>query len=303
MFDRTEAPTVIKLAIMAVGGQGGGVLTNWVVALAESQGWQAQATAVAGVAQRTGATIYYVEMAPDTGRTPIFSLAPAPGDIDVLIAAEWMEAGRAVMRGFVTPDRTTLIASTHRAQAIVEKMVPGDGTAPSEEVGAAVGIAARDLIAFDMQQPAIAAGSVISATLFGALAGSGTLPFTTEAFEDTIRAGGRGVDQSLSAFRQDWRDRRMQRTQTPRTASPKSTDRKPCATHIRSCQTVSPHCPKPLGTWPLPVCVRWWTSRIVNTETIISRRWKVSPPPIPTKKQNLRPLRRSTSPTPWHMTT
>ena len=201
MFDRTEAPTVIKLAIMAVGGQGGGVLTNWVVALAESQGWQAQATAVAGVAQRTGATIYYVEMAPDTGRTPIFSLAPAPGDIDVLIAAEWMEAGRAVMRGFVTPDRTTLIASTHRAQAIVEKMVPGDGTAPSEDVGAAVGIAARDLIAFDMQQPAIAAGSVISATLFGALARSGTLPFTTEVFEDTIRAGGRGVYQSLAAFR------------------------------------------------------------------------------------------------------
>lgn len=201
MFDRTEAPTIIKLAIMAVGGQGGGVLTNWVVALAEAQGWHAQATAVAGVAQRTGATIYYIEMAPDTGRAPVFSLAPAPGDVDVLIAAEWMEAGRAVMRGFVTPDRTTLIASTHRAQAIVEKIVPGDGTAPSEEVGAAVGMAARDLIAFDMQTPAVAAGSVISATLFGALAGSTTLPFPVEAFEDTIRAGGRSVEPSLAAFR------------------------------------------------------------------------------------------------------
>ncbi len=201
MFDRTDAPTVIKLAIMAVGGQGGGVLTNWVVALAESQGWHAQATAVAGVAQRTGATIYYVEMAPDTGRTPIFSLAPAPGDIDVLIAAEWMEAGRAVMRGFVTPDRTTLIASTHRAQANIEKIVPGDGTAASEEVGAAVSVAAKDLIAFDMQTPAVAAGSVISSTLFGALSGSGALPFSTEAFENTIRAGGRGVEASLTAFR------------------------------------------------------------------------------------------------------
>ena len=201
MFDRTEAPTILKLAIMAVGGQGGGVLTNWVVALAEAQGWHAQATAVAGVAQRTGATIYYIEMAPDTGRAPVFSLAPAPGDVDVLIAAEWMEAGRAVMRGFVTPDRTTLIASTHRAQAIVEKIVPGDGTAPSEEVAAAVGMAAKDLIAFDMQTPAVASGSVISATLFGALAGSRTLPFPVDAFEDTIRAGGRGVEPSLAAFR------------------------------------------------------------------------------------------------------
>lgn len=201
MFDRTETPTVIKLAIMAVGGQGGGVLTNWVVALAESQGWHAQATAVAGVAQRTGATIYYVEMAPNTGKAPVFALAPAPGDVDILIAAEWMEAGRAVMRGFVTPDRTTLIASTHRAQAIIEKMVPGDGTAPSEDVGAAVELAAKDLIAFDMQEPAVASGSVISSTLFGALAKSGTLPFSIEAFEDTIRAGGRGVDASLAAFR------------------------------------------------------------------------------------------------------
>ncbi|MEM9059449.1 MAG: indolepyruvate oxidoreductase subunit beta family protein [Pseudomonadota bacterium] len=203
MFDRGErpdAPTIIKLAIMAVGGQGGGVLTNWVVELAEAQGWHAQATAVAGVAQRTGATIYYIEMAPDTGRAPVFSLAPAPGDVDVLIAAEWMEAGRAVMRGFVTPDRTTLIASTHRAQAIVEKIVPGDGTAPAEEVDAAVRLAARDLIAFDMQRPAVASGSVISATLFGALAGSGSLPFEASAFEDVIRRSGRGVDASLKAF-------------------------------------------------------------------------------------------------------
>lgn len=200
MFDRAEAPAIIKLAIMAVGGQGGGVLTNWVVELAETAGWHAQATAVAGVAQRTGATIYYIEMAPDTGQTPIFSLAPAQGDVDILIAAEWMEAGRAVMRGFVTPDRTTLIASTHRAQAIVEKIVPGDGTAPSEEVGEAVEIAAETLIAFDMQAPAVAAGSVVSATLFGALAGSGKLPFKVEQFEAVIRAGGRGVEASLNAF-------------------------------------------------------------------------------------------------------
>ena len=105
---------ILKVAVMAVGGQGGGVLANWITDLALAQGWQAQSTAVAGVAQRTGATIYYIEMARDTGRIPVFSLAPAAGDVDVLIAAEWMEAGRAVMRGFVTPDRTTLIASAGR---------------------------------------------------------------------------------------------------------------------------------------------------------------------------------------------
>lgn len=192
---------VIKLAILAVGGQGGGVLTNWIVDLAESQGWRAQSTAVAGVAQRTGATIYYIEMARDTGRPPVFALAPAPGDVDILIAAEWMEAGRAVMRGFVTPDRTTLIASTHRALAVSEKIVPGDGRADDAVVAEALAAAAERVIAFDMQSPAVQAGSVISATLFGALAQSGALPFSQDAFEDVVRSSGRGVEASLTAFR------------------------------------------------------------------------------------------------------
>ena len=192
---------VIKLAVMAVGGQGGGVLTNWVESLARSQGFAAQATSVAGVSQRTGATIYYVEMAPMTdGASPVFSLAPAGGDVDVLIAAEMMEAGRAIMRGFVTPDRTTLIASSHRALAVSEKSVPGDGAASSPEVIAACEIAAQRLILADMERIAVNTGSVISASLFGALAASGALPFPREAFEDAIRQGGKGVDASLRAF-------------------------------------------------------------------------------------------------------
>ena len=191
---------IIKLAVMAVGGQGGGVLTNWIEALARMNGHVAQATSVAGVAQRTGATIYYVEMAPAGARMPVFSLAPAPGDVDVLIAAEMMEAGRAIMRGFVTPDRTTLIASTHRAFAVSEKVVPGDGIASSEEVEAAAQIAALRLVMFDMDRMAIENGSVISASLFGALAGSGALPFPRETFEAAIRAGGKGVEASLRAF-------------------------------------------------------------------------------------------------------
>lgn len=193
---------IIKLAILAVGGQGGGVLTAWIEDVARSCGYAAQATSVAGVSQRTGATVYYVEMAPHHPgeATPIFSLMPAPGDVDIMIAAEMMEAGRSIIRGFVTPDRTTLIASTHRALAVSEKMVPGDGIASSDEVMAAAEIAARHFIAADFDRLAIANGSVISASLFGALAGSGTLPFPREAFEAAIRASGKGVEGSLRAF-------------------------------------------------------------------------------------------------------
>jgi len=79
---------IIKLAIMAVGGQGGGVLTGWIETLARSQGYACQATSVAGVAQRTGATVYYIEMARTGTGQPVFALAPASGDVDILIAAE-----------------------------------------------------------------------------------------------------------------------------------------------------------------------------------------------------------------------
>ena len=110
----------ISVAILAMGGQGGGVLCDWIVAMAEAQGWVAQSTSVPGVAQRTGATIYYIEMLPpQDGRAPVLSLMPTPGDVDIVIAAEFMEAGRSMLRGLVTPDRTTLIASTHRSLSLI----------------------------------------------------------------------------------------------------------------------------------------------------------------------------------------
>ncbi len=191
---------IIKLALLAVGGQGGGVLTGWIEDLARANGYAAQATSVAGVAQRTGATVYYVEMAPASQGSPIFSLMPSAGDVDIMITAELMEAGRSIIRGFVTPDRTTLITSTHRSLAVSEKTVPGDGIANGAEVLAAADIAARRVIAADFDALAIAQGSVISASLFGALAAAEVLPFPREAFEAAVAKGGKGVDPSLKAF-------------------------------------------------------------------------------------------------------
>src|SRR5690606_28074677 len=128
------------------------------------------------------------------------SLSPSPGDVDILIAAELAEAGRAVLRGFVTPERTALIASSHRMLAVSEKIVPGDGRADSDTVIRRAGEAARRFIHFDMETMARKAGSVVSASLFGALAGSGELPFPRAAFEATIGAGGKGAQASLAAF-------------------------------------------------------------------------------------------------------
>lgn len=191
----------ISLAIVAMGGQGGGVLADWIVATAEASGWHAQSTSVPGVAQRTGATIYYLELlSGSAGICPVLSLMPTPGDVDVVIAAELMEAGRSMLRGLVTPEKTVLITSTHRALAISEKSTSGDGAADPNMVTMAAGVAARRVIAFDMQQMAANAGSMISASLFGALAGAAVLPFSRSAFEGAINAGGKGVEPSLRAF-------------------------------------------------------------------------------------------------------
>jgi len=202
MFDAGHTPDKpISIAILAMGGQGGGVLTDWIVSVAEANGWHAQSTSVPGVAQRTGATLYYIEMLPPRGgQAPVLALMPTPGDVDVVIAAELMEAGRAMLRGLATPDRTILITSTHRTYAVAEKEKPGEAIADPQAVNAATGIAARRIIAFDMDKAAREAGTVISAPLLGALAGTAALPFPRESFEAVIGAGGKGVEASLRGF-------------------------------------------------------------------------------------------------------
>ena len=49
-----------KLAIAALGGQGGAVLTGWLMEIAEANAYLVQSTSVPGVAQRTGATLFII---------------------------------------------------------------------------------------------------------------------------------------------------------------------------------------------------------------------------------------------------
>jgi indolepyruvate ferredoxin oxidoreductase beta subunit len=195
----------ITLLIAALGGEGGGVLADWIHAAADAHGYPVQGTSIPGVAQRTGATTYYLEIFPVTAaslgeRRPLMTLAPAPGYVDVMIASELLEAARAMQNGFVTPDRTTLIASTHRIYTTVEKIAMGDGRIDDERLLEAARALSKRALLFDMRKLAQDAGTVISATLFGALSGSGTLPLSREACEAAIKATGRGAEASLRGF-------------------------------------------------------------------------------------------------------
>jgi len=198
-----ERPVTILIA--ALGGEGGGVLADWIIAAATTRDYPVQSTSIPGVAQRTGATTYYVEIYPAKlsdleGRRPVMTLTPAPSYVDVMVASELLEAARAMQNGYVTPDRTTLIASTHRIYTVAEKMQMGDGRFDSEVVLKAAKTLAKRAVLFDMQAQAEGAGTVISAVMFGALAGSGALPLSRGECEAAVRAGGKGAEASLRGF-------------------------------------------------------------------------------------------------------
>ena len=77
------------------------MLTDWIVAAAADLGFPVQSTSIPGVAQRTGATTYYIEIVPVParelgGKRPVLALTPGIGDIDLVVASELMEAGRAI---------------------------------------------------------------------------------------------------------------------------------------------------------------------------------------------------------------
>lgn len=198
-----ERPLTILIA--ALGGEGGGVMADWLVEAATQCGYPAQSTSIPGVAQRTGATTYYLEVFPAErsvlgGKEPVFSLTPSPGNVDIMVASELIEAGRAMQNGFVSPERTTLIASTHRIYATMEKMQMADGRFDSDRVINAGRELARKAVLFDMRELAQKNGTVINAVLFGAMAGSGVLPLPREACEQAIRHAGRGAEASLRGF-------------------------------------------------------------------------------------------------------
>ena len=200
-----QAPRAITIAILAMGGEGGGVLADWIVDLAEHSGYYAQTTSVPGVAQRTGSTIYYIEIFPEAaaraaGKEPVLAMMPVPGELDIVLASELMEAGRAIQRGLVTPDRTTLIASTNRVYSMTEKTAIGDGRVDDTKIIEASAAAAKVYVQNDFARMAEESRSVISASLFGALAGTGALPFSRAQFEEAIGRGGVGVEASLAAF-------------------------------------------------------------------------------------------------------
>jgi indolepyruvate ferredoxin oxidoreductase, beta subunit len=198
-------PRPITMLLCALGGEGGGVLAEWLVDAARHAGLPAQSTSIPGVAQRTGATTYYLEIYPlvaaqSPSANPIFSLNPVPGALDVLVSSELLETVRQASNGMVSPARTRVITSSARALTTHERMQMGDGRVDHGQLRKVVELLSQRCDLFDMNALAQQHGTVVSAVMLGAIAGSGVLPVSREIYEAVIRKGERGVEASLRGF-------------------------------------------------------------------------------------------------------
>jgi indolepyruvate ferredoxin oxidoreductase beta subunit len=201
----TEKARPFTILIAALGGEGGGVLADWLSEAAVSESLAVQRTSIPGVAQRTGATSYYLEIFPVplaqlNGKGPVLSLHPQPGNVDLLVSTELLEAGRMMLAGFVTPDRTTLVASTHRIFTVQEKSGASDARFEGAKIFEAARKFSQASIMFDMDAVAKEAGSVINAVILGAMAASNQMPLNPESLMEAIKASGKAVEANLRGF-------------------------------------------------------------------------------------------------------
>ena len=180
----------ISILITALGGEGGGTLMNWILECARNQKLFVQGTSVPGVAQRTGSTSYYIEICDrnfHNEKEPILSLYPKPGRVDIVIASELLEAARVLERGYVNPDSTTLITSSSRIFTNLEKSHLADGRFDQEKILKTCKNMSKNFICLDLNTIASDHSTIVSATMFGALAGSGALPWKKNICENIFQ--------------------------------------------------------------------------------------------------------------------
>ena len=195
----------LSILLCALGGEGGGVLADWLVEVARHAGHPAQATSIPGVAQRTGATTYYLEIMPVPsseldGRQPVLGLNPLPGRLDALVSSELLETARQIGLGMASSQRTLVISASNRTLTTGEKMVMGDGR---RDEGSLVQLLAAHSLrhhVLDMAQLSREAGTVVSAVMLGCIAASGLLPFTRAHYDAVLSGDSASARASRKGF-------------------------------------------------------------------------------------------------------
>ncbi|HXG31253.1 MAG TPA: indolepyruvate oxidoreductase subunit beta family protein [Thermodesulfobacteriota bacterium] len=200
---------LIKILIPAVGGQGGGVLSEWLFQAFLLEGFEVQGIGLPGLSQRGGSTVYYLEAIPKTDpcqKPIIFSQYPVPGDVDIILAQEFLELGRVLEQGYGS-DKTTIISSTHRIYSTLEKMPVSGGIYSEENLRGLASDFSSSFIGFNALDLARENGLDelgINAILLGALAASRALPIGEASYLKAIEQVGVAVKSNIKAYRIGW---------------------------------------------------------------------------------------------------
>jgi indolepyruvate ferredoxin oxidoreductase beta subunit len=191
------------LLIPAVGGQGGGVLSEWIVDAA--LGTACACTAPRFRAWRSGParrrTTSSCTRRPERRRRRSGLLAlSGPGALDVLVAPEFLEVGRMIELGFVSPLRTTVVASTH--PPLLDSREDRDRARDLSAGGSAAGGRGRRAAAGGVRRPHAGARARHrdQRDLAGRTRRQRVLPIPDAAFRSAIERKGVAVKSNLSGF-------------------------------------------------------------------------------------------------------
>lgn len=192
-----EAP--MGLLVTGVGGTGVVTVGAVIGMAAHIEGLGAGIIDMAGLAQKGGAVLSHIKIAPK--REDVTTIRVGPGGAAAVLACDIIVAGGARVLSALT-DTTRVIANTH-------EQMPGEFTRdvdfslPTRRIIETLK-ARADTTAFDATHAAhVLFGDTIAANtiVLGAAFQTGVLPLSAASIEEAIRLNGAAVEMNLGAFR------------------------------------------------------------------------------------------------------
>lgn len=126
----------LRVLIGTVGGQGGGVLSDWLIHGLLNANWNAVSIGLLGLSQRAGTVTYYCEASSDKEVKVVNSMFAVPGDVNLFIGQELLELGRLLSSGYASED-CVIVGSLGRTYTTLEKMPAEAGVYDSSIIAAA----------------------------------------------------------------------------------------------------------------------------------------------------------------------
>lgn len=193
----------LRVLIGTVGGQGGGVLSDWLIHGLLNANWNAVSIGLLGLSQRAGTVTYYCEASSDKEEKIVTSMFAMPGDVNLFIGQELLELGRLLSAGYASDD-CVIIGNLGRTYTTLEKMPSENGVYDSSIItNAAEKLSPKNNYLVDA--PAYVTAHQLqhltsNAFLLGMVVASPVIDLPTEPFIKAIKDSEVNVKGNIKAF-------------------------------------------------------------------------------------------------------